>query len=233
MTSDDILREAVQRTIAAKTATVWFRFAKAGEQALEAMGHVDFGRRRSHLRYEMPGEADGEDPVQCEQVLAGSGTYLRAGAPGAPWQVAPSAGGGGALGDPLGFLDALATARPGVQALDAQTVGGIAARRYRMIGDGERIWAAGSPEVTVRLRERLGLSEPEDPVIDVWIDEDVRVRRIEGREETPLSPGPPIVSTVEFGDFGIELGEIPIPTADERIDLDDLLPERDEPSGGV
>jgi hypothetical protein len=233
MTPDEILREAVHHTVAAQTATVWVRFAKAGDQPLEAAGYVDFARRRSHLRYEIPGEAEGDEPAECEQVLTPTGTYVRAAAPGAAWHAGPSAGGGAPLGDPFGFLDVLATARPGVQAFETDLVSGVSATRYRMVGDGERIWADGSPELTAPLRERLELTAPEDPVIDVWIDEQHRVRRIEGREETPLSPGAEIVTTVEFGDFGIETGEIPVPAADERLDLDDLLPERGEPSGPV
>lgn len=233
MTPDETLREAVRHTIAAQTATVWVRFAKAGEQPLEATGHVDFARRRSHLRYEIPGEAAGDEPGECEQVLVGGEIYVRAAAAGAAWLVGPSAGGGAASGDPLGFLDLLATARPDVQAFEADLVSGVSATRYRMVGDGERIWAGGSPDVTASLRERLELTEPQDPVIDVWIDAELRVRRIEGQEQTPLSPGAPIVTTIEFGDFGIEVGEIPIPAAEERLDLDDLLPERDEPSGSI
>lgn len=233
MTPDEALREAVRHTIAAKTATVWVRFAKDGERPLEATGYVDFARRRSHLRYEIPGETDADEPGECEQVLVAGDIYVRGAAAGSEWQVCPSVGGGAAFGDPLGILDVLATARPGVQTFEADLVSGIAATRYRMVGDGERIWADDSTGVTASLRERLALTEPQDPVIDVWIDPELRVRRIEGEEQTALSPRAPIVTTVEFGDFGIEVGEIPIPAAGERLDLDDLLPEPDEPSGSV
>ena len=233
MTPDEVLREAAQHTIAAQTATVWLRFGKAGERPLEATGYVDFARRRSHLRYEIPGETAEDEPGECEQVLVGGDIYVRGAATGSDWQVGPSVGDGAAFGDPLGILDVLATARPGVQTFEADLVSGVAATRYRMVVDGERIWADDSTGVTSYLRERLALTEPQDPVIDVWIDPELRVRRIEGEEQTPLSPGAPIVATVEFGDFGIEVGEIPVPMAGERLDLDDLLPEPDEPSGSI
>lgn len=210
---------------------MWIRFATPGEQSVEAAGYVDFARRRSALRYEIPGEAAGNEPVEREQVLDATGTYIRAAAPGAVWQAVPSVGGGAGPGDPLGFLDVLQMARPGVRALELEPVSGVPARRYRMVADGERIWAQGAPDVTMPLRERLGLAELEDPVVDVWIDGQSRVRRIEGLQDAPLSPGTEIVTTVEFGDFGIEVGEIPLPAVDERIDLDDLLPEHDESSG--
>jgi hypothetical protein len=124
--------------------------------------------------------------------------------------------------DPAQYLRWLGAVGKDVEELGAETVRGVETTHYRATVDLDRVVDAAEPEVRDAtkvwidlLKRQLELGEVP---IDVWVDEDGLVRRIEQVYELD---GTRTQITMELDEFGIEV-DAEAPPADQVLDLGDL-----------
>jgi hypothetical protein len=124
--------------------------------------------------------------------------------------------------DPAQYLRWLGAVGEDVEELGTETVRGVETTHYRATVDLDRVVDEAEPEVRGAtklwidlLKRQLELGEVP---IDVWVDEDGLVRRIEQEYELD---GTRTQITMELDDFGIEV-DAEAPPADQVIDLGEL-----------
>ena len=124
--------------------------------------------------------------------------------------------------DPAQYLRWLWAVGEDVEELGTETVRGVETTHYRATVELDRVVEAGEPEVRDATRVWIDLLKRQlelgEVPIDVWVDEDGLVRRIEQEYEVG---GTQTQIRMELDDFGIEV-DAEAPPADQVIDLGDL-----------
>jgi hypothetical protein len=124
--------------------------------------------------------------------------------------------------DPAQYLRWLWAVGEDIEELGTETVRGVETTHYRATVDLDRVVEAAEPEVRDATRVWIDLLKKQldlgEVPIDVWVDEDGLVRRIE--QEYEIS-GTQTQIRMELDDFGIEV-DAEAPPADEVIDLGEL-----------
>lgn len=126
--------------------------------------------------------------------------------------------------DPRQGLAVLRGVTDGVQELGSEQVRGTSTTRYRARIDLERAAReAGAVTDEESFQRFLATIDAETLRVDVWIDDDNRVRRI--RMPMPLAAdagGGEVVVETEYYDFGADL-DVVAPPSDDVVDLGPLL----------
>jgi hypothetical protein len=125
--------------------------------------------------------------------------------------------------DPTQFLAYLRGVSDEVETLGREAVRGVGTTHYRATVDLERAsreaGAFTDPERFRQLVEQLGTSTVD---LDVWVDDEGRVRRQRFEQPLPEPPGATVGVTLELFDYGAPV-EVSAPPADQVTDLTELL----------
>ncbi|CAN5603386.1 hypothetical protein BH24ACT13_BH24ACT13_10820 [soil metagenome] len=247
-TGSDALAKAYDDTAAAGTARTELSIGGAGTpgEAISGQGSVDFADGSALITLAVPGAGQLETrqvdgvvytrlPEQLAGRLPGEFGWVRIN----PQEAAGGQLGGGLPGqagsNPTQALAYLRTVSGDVTEIGREDVRGTATTRYRATADlREAARANGADDAQIdQLVQTLG----QDTLpIEVWIDEDGRVRRI--RQDVPVPAGtaagdqPSTTSlTQEFFDFGAQV-DVQAPAEGETIDLSELSSLLPRPGSG-
>jgi hypothetical protein len=238
-----VLADAAAKTAEAGTARVATAVRVVelgGQQRFSGQGRFDFARRAGRMTLQLiEGEAAGFG--QATAVFVDTTVYYQlppgALAGGARWiqlelqNVADASGLDfgplvqGSQADPTQYLLWLAALGQGVTKIGEEDVRGVPTSRYRAAVDlklleqqappgKEAEWAA----YVQTLRDRLGL---EFIPVEVWIDEDGLVRRL-NHEYGFSTEGTTATVTTELFDFGIPVN-VQAPSPDQVVTLNDVI----------
>lgn len=194
-------------------------------------GVIDFANRRASLTFTRSG-------VSSEKRRIGSAMYVNnPGLAPRPWmksELGDLRGGPGGPAvvlaiaqtaildhapDPAGALDYLESVSDKVTRLGEHEVRGVPTLRYRATADLKRAAAkAGMDANEVKTLDKLGTTAALTPTVELWIDDDGRVRRMRYGYEGQDSQ----VITQEFYDFGIDV-DVDAPPADQVVSVADAL----------
>jgi hypothetical protein len=218
----------------------------AGDMTMEA--EYDLVERRA--RVEIPGDVFGGDGSIVEIMDFSDGLVMWLRMPGAAAEIGAEwleidASELGDMGDELGFdvgsllsqaqqndptsgLDALRGAKE-VEDLGREDVRGDRTTHYRVTVDLEQAIEAAPEESRESLRDALAMYDAAEFEMEVWIDDDGRVRRyrqtvdpaaLESLPTGAVSAGP-ITVEFEFYDFGADVDVSP-PPDDDTVSFTDL-----------
>ena len=121
----------------------------------------------------------------------------------------------------LAFLEG--ATEDGVENLGTDEIRGVETTHYRAEIDLEsatkKSGAVTDPEAFRRFVDSLGM---DTIVVDAWIDDDNRVRRISMPLPVPYMADGEAAMTMDYYDFGTDV-DVRIPPADEIVDFSDVL----------
>ena len=202
------LAKAVDRTTASGSSRIAVRGQDGGPAASNAYvceGVADYARRRVEISCTLGGE-----PFMNMRAVDGH-VYFDEPGGSDKWWVAPDDS-ESPLGEfsPEKLLSMLRAASSEIIRVGEEDVRGASTARYRLTVDRERADLGDGPGPTAE--------------VDVWIDEDGFVRRIDADDESGEF-------TVEFFDFGIGL-DIRAPPPDRITELDELITPQPCTPGG-
>lgn len=233
-----LLADAAVATAHAESSRVFVE-ASVGGQSFTGEGAYDYGADRGNLTLDLAPLGAGLGEVQL--VFADHVVYYRlpAGmgllAGGKSWvRIDPEALGKasetnldalaqGNQTDPGQYLRWLKATGADVEEIGTESVRGVETTHYRASVDLDKVVETAAPEVrgaTKAWIDRLKSELDSDEVpIDVWVDGDGLVRRIQQDYELR---GTKTEITLELYDFGVEV-DAEAPPADDVVDLDDFL----------
>lgn len=239
------LAAAAERTVAAGSARIAVeqRFSGVGphqsDVALTGEGVVALGERRGRLTMRVPPAAGGPGGGEYEVVFDGTVAYLRMpelGAP-TPWVKVDLAALEGAEGaeqleqvtrmDPAEALSFLRAAVEEAGTVGREDVRGTPTTRYRVTVDLSAAAAQAPPDARTFLQQQVSRLGMDTLPMDVWLDDDGRVRRqsytivVPGGAGQPAAPDA-VSFTVDYFDFGAPVDVTP-PPPEETTDVEELL----------
>jgi hypothetical protein len=243
-----VLRDAPERAAEASTGKVDLDMTmtapEIGEISFSGTGSFDEGAGQMHMEIDMGellrqlAEETGE-PVPpgldepMEVIVDGDTIYMRIPAfeqqIGAAWVTAaiddPAADQlGGATNDPSAMLDTLRGVSDDVEEVGSEDVRGVETTHYSATIDIEQALEELPPDERDRLEGQLDALGGGDLPVDVWIDDDGLVRRMEMTlDELVAADGMEGAATIsmEFYDYG-EPVDIEIPDPAETRPADEL-----------
>ena len=212
--------------------------AEVGGRAFSGEGTYDYDEHVGEMQLDLGGLGDAAGVGELELVFADNVVYYHL-PPGTlpggkDWieidvkALGNSAGvdfaqlAQGNQSDPAQYLRWLWAVGEDVEELGTETVRGVDTTHYRATVDLDRVVEAAEAEVRDATRVWIDLLKQQlelgEVPIDVWVDEDGLVRRIEQEYEVG---GTQTQIRMELDDFGIEV-DAEAPSDDQVIDLGDL-----------
>lgn len=218
-----------------------------GDEPIELSGRGHFAGENGVVTMRVPSSPDLPGGMEVEVVITGTVIYMRmpllAEALPEQWIELDLQEAGEELGlDFQALIDASKRQSPSealdqlravadVQELGAETVRGVDTRRLRAIVDVERyadlLEDEGEAAAAETIRRTFGLTRQRTIPMELWIDEDDRIRRITWTEAIPAdlpkgSPKASVTMTMELYDFGAPV-RVERPPADQVMSFEELL----------
>jgi len=230
-------------------------------QGIEATGAVDFAQQRGHLEFDISSLLSPGAPVSGDAtfraVFDGSTVYVQLPIPGlpTPWVRVEAGELEGLQGleqlesfsnDPSQAFAFLQGASDDVEDVGTEDVRDVSTTHYRMTIDLQRAAEQAPEEARPFLEQQLEVLGTDTLPMEVWLDEEGRVRRqsftIDLSQVDPAAAGATaapvpgeltgtITTTAEYYDFGSEV-VVEIPPEDQVTDLADLLQSQGGNGGG-
>jgi hypothetical protein len=245
--SATLLRDAPKRTTDARTARMEVAVDQSGAKGQQAAapikidGEADFSARRGHMLIDLsqlglpgpPIDAVFDNAMVYEKFPPALGAALP---PGKSWVKVDLASAGKSVGaaglsqaqagDPSQTLDYLRGVTGNVARVGTDEIRGTHTTHYRTTVDLKKA-AEQSPTARDRINSTIKLLGSSAQPLDVWIDAQGRVRRInytvdlsKSKATTPSIPGS-ATFTLDLFDFGVPV-QATVPPADQIADLSAL-----------